>query len=60
MMKFEIQHLFFESNIVECTEENLPSWLEHKDFKWWLDDFVLQLKIGESIESDFHKITKKE
>ena len=55
---FEIQHLFVEKNLVVCTKDNFPNWMKHREMKWWVDDFVLKLKCGESIESDFHKITR--
>jgi hypothetical protein len=57
-MKFKIEHLFCKEDIVICDENKLPNWMCHKELLWWINDYVFKLKITESIESDFHKITR--
>lgn len=42
------------------TENTPPDWLIHKEFEWWWKDYVLELKIGESIKGDFHTIKRIE
>jgi hypothetical protein len=39
-------------------ENNPPKWLLSKEFKWWYDDYVLKLEIGESIDSDFQNFER--
>jgi hypothetical protein len=56
-MKFEFQHLFFDVREIHH-ESDLPSWLLHKDNKWFLQKHVLTLPVGQSIDTDFQKITR--
>ena len=58
-MKFKITHLIFDDHPAkEFTEKNPPSWLLSNEFKWWWEDYVLKLKIGKFIKSDFSKIER--
>jgi len=36
----------------------LPDWLNHKQYAWFRDAYVLTLAVGQSVETDFHKITR--
>ena len=55
-MRFVIRHLDFDTGVITCDENTLPDWLKMKGFRWWLDDYVLNLSIGKHIDSDFHRI----
>ncbi len=59
-MKFEMTHNFFPDLMERFDETNPPSWLVSREFDWWYKDYVLVLKVGESIKSDFRKITRIE
>ena len=58
-MTFKMTHLFFKH--VPPTifdEDNLPEWLNHKAFRWWYDDYIAKLEIGEHRDSDFQRIER--
>lgn len=62
---FNAFHIVHGTNLV-FTEDTAPSWLtgEHTvkgstmDCRWFWTDHVLQLGVGNSIETDYHKITR--
>ena len=58
--RFKMEHLVFNEVDRDFPESNPPWWLVSNAFKWWWDGFVLKLDVGESIESDFQKITRIE
>lgn len=60
MKRFKMTHLFFPNCIKEFDESNPPDWLIHKGFKWWWDDYILTLEVGQTRESDFQKIERIE
>ena len=71
MKKFEMVHLFFPPSICEkevFTEETAPSWLTGSgkpkgstmDNSWFWEGHVLTLRVGQSIKTDFRKITRVE
>ena len=56
-MKFEITDQDFKTSIT-CTEEDFPKWMCNKEYEWWVKSCVLTLKVGESVESDFHLVKR--
>lgn len=59
-LKFSMSHLMFIGDHDIFTSDNPPRWLKHREYKWWYESHVLKLQIGESIDSDFQKITRLE
>ena len=57
-MRFEVAHRVFANDTITCDENSLPEWMKHNEFLWWTTMYVLKLQVGESIESDFHKIIR--
>ena len=51
-------HRFMNTPREEFTEDKPPTWLLHSNYKWWYEGYVLVLDVGESIKSDFRKITR--
>lgn len=52
-------HLIFTDDpAVTFTQDDPPEWLVHPENKWWWTEWVLSLKVDESIESDFRKIRR--
>jgi hypothetical protein len=66
VMCFSMTHLVFDVEPENFTEDSAPDWLTScktikgstMDDRWWWEDYVKNLDIGESIESDFRKITR--
>jgi len=56
-MRFKMLHLFF-GTIKEFNEDSPPKWLVSNTFKWWWEGYVLKLKVGENIESDFWRFDR--
>jgi hypothetical protein len=59
MKKFKMRHLYFRVDRT-FTEDDPPWWLTSDEFNWWWKDYVLTLEVGESIDSDFHRIERIE
>lgn len=65
MKTFQMQHaVFSQSAPVVFTEETAPAWLKEgghagstMDNRWFWNR-VLRLEVGESIDTDFQKITR--
>lgn len=65
-MKFEMKHLDFHEDVQIFTELDAPTWLTGEtttpgstmDDRWFWQEHVLTLKVGESIDTDFRKITR--
>ena len=65
-MKFRMEHDIFET-ISYFTEDTAPSWLTSKstvpgstmDNRWFWDE-VKSMKVHDTIDTDFHKITRIE
>jgi hypothetical protein len=64
-----MKHRFFkDAPLVEFSELTAPKWLTSEkmikgstmDGRWFWNDHVLKLKVGESINTDFQKITRIE
>lgn len=63
---FRMHHRFFRSAPVqEFTEETAPSWLKFGGFpgstmdnRWFWNDHVMKLEVGQSIKTDFQEITR--
>ena len=66
-MLFESTSTLFNSGTKTFTEESAPSWLTScntvkgstMDERWFWKGHVLTLNVGESVETDFTKITRK-
>lgn len=56
--EFKLEHLFFKGDVQYFTELNPPVWLVSLEYKWWYKSHVLKLELGESIDSDFRRITR--
>lgn len=54
---FSFKHLIF-GRVENYSESNFPSWLTGKEHKWFFEVHILTLEIGETIETDFHLITR--
>jgi len=61
---FSMQHDIFGTTI-EFTEETRPSWLNYTgpkgstmDNSWFWDGHVMKLEVGQSVDTDFQKITR--
>ena len=54
---FKFTHLCF-SNETEYKETELPTWLRDKERLWFLNKYVLALEVGESVDTDFNRITR--
>ena len=68
-MRFIKKSLVFKRDQgVEFTEETAPDWLTSKntvkgstmDDRWFWTDHVLKLEVGQSIDTDFSRITRIE
>ena len=68
-MKFKMTHSFFKSlEPVYFTELNAPDWLTGEntikgstmDCRWFWKEYVLTLKIGECVNTDFNQICRIE
>jgi hypothetical protein len=63
MKTFELTHLYFDTKEV-ITEETAPFWLKGNgkkstmDNRWFWDDHVMTLKIGESVDTDFRRVKR--
>ncbi len=66
-MQFQATHRFLRSaTALLFTEEDAPDWLTSKnsvkgstmDDRWFWENHVLKLPVGESILTDFRKITR--
>ena len=55
--EFESEHLYFGS-IRRFDEDDPPKWMLTDEYQWWYDKHVLALEVGQSISTDFHKITR--
>ena len=56
MKTFEFKHICGGEEVF--SENSMPSWMTSKDYKWFLDGFVLTLDVGKSVETDFHQRTR--
>ena len=67
MKKFTMKHRYFRNaEPIEFDEETAPSWLKGNgtkstmDNRWFWDDYVMKLEVGESKETDFQIVTRVE
>ena len=66
-MIFSMKHKFFDTE-TQFTELNAPLWLTSEDtikgstmdFRWFWNDIILKLNVGESRETDFQIIKRIE
>lgn len=64
---FEMQHRFFEGDLMTFSEEDAPDWLTSKntikgstmDMRWFWEKHILTLQVGKSVDTDFRTITRK-
>lgn len=67
-MKFSLQHLILRTAPTICDETNAPDWLTSEnskpgstmDYRWFWTDHVLTLQVGESVCTDYHRVTRIE
>lgn len=65
-MKFKMTHLFLKKESTFFDEETAPDWLTSKnsikgstmDDRWFWENHILTLKIGEKKETDFQIIER--
>lgn len=65
-MLFEMQHKIFKTLVIEFSELTAPKWLTSEntvkgstvDNRWFWYRYVLTLNVGDSVETDFHSITR--
>lgn len=67
MKKFSMVHHFFpKEEPVIFSDKNPPRWLKGDgkgstmDNRWFWDDHVMTLEVGQSVETDFNTITRIE
>jgi hypothetical protein len=58
-MKFELVHHVFNTTKT-FTEHDVPSWLLHRENKWFWESRVQKLEVGKSVETDMHTIRRIE
>lgn len=67
MKTFSMSHLVWERKEPEVfTEATAPKWLTSEgtikgttmDDRWFWNDYVLTLEVGQSVETDFSRITR--
>jgi hypothetical protein len=59
-------HLFFDTEAEIFTENDAPDWLtgvktikgSTMDCRWFWNDYILKLEVGQSRETDFQIITR--
>lgn len=67
-MRFEMKHRDIPAKIKVFTDTTAPDWLTSvktapgstMDMRWFWYGYVLPLKVGESVETDFQNITRVE
>ncbi len=57
-MRFLEEHLIFNTKSKEFSDDDPPKYLLSYEFRWWYEEYVLKLNIGEAIESDFNRYTR--
>jgi hypothetical protein len=65
-MKFEMKDIIADRVVKTFTETTAPDWLTSKntikgstmDQRWYWEDYVLKLAVGDSVETDFNVITR--
>lgn len=68
MKQFQMVHLIFKDDVEHFSEITAPDWLTSAntvkgstmDDRWFWNEHVLTLQVGESINTDFRKITRIE
>lgn len=68
MKKFKMKHTVFDAHEESFNEGSAPSWLTSEntipgstmDARWFWQDYVLQLKVGQSVSTDFWLIARVE
>ncbi len=66
MMRFSMQAIDSTGRVREFDERDAPSWLTSNntlrgstmDMRWFWEDHILTLKVGESKCTDFQRITR--
>lgn len=63
--EFKIEHLFFDEGVDVVNENTAPPWLKYggpkgstTDNRWFWNDMVMNLRLGEIVCTDFRKITR--
>lgn len=64
--KFRMHALYSPLSVQEFTEHTAPKWLTSEDTvkgstmdrRWFWNEHVLTLKVGQSVKTDFSKITR--
>ncbi len=59
MKTFNFKHLFFDTEEIHIDGE-MPGWLTCKENRWFLDSHVMTLAVGQSVDTDFHRIIRVE
>lgn len=67
-MKFKIDHLYIPGEPKVFTEDDAPEWLTSQntikgstmDDRWFWQDHVMALYVGQSVSTDFNTITRIE
>jgi len=61
---FNLKHKIFKT-IQTFTEDNAPKWLceggragSTMDNRWFWNDYVLKLNVGQKIDTDFHVVKR--
>lgn len=65
-MEFEITHRVFPNSVEHFNEHTAPDWLtgiktrrgSTMDDRWFWNDHVLKLEVGQTIETDFRIIKR--
>jgi hypothetical protein len=66
LMEFEMKDIIADKVVATFDETTAPDWLTSKntikgstmDQRWYWEDHVLTLNVGDSVETDFNEITR--
>ena len=58
-MKFSAQHIVFNTMHI-FTDENPPDVFIDKKLNWYFKDYILKLKVGDKIESNYWLVKRLE
>lgn len=65
MKEFEMSHRFITCKVEKFTEESAPHWLKFGGVegsticnRWFWNDYIMKLEVGETIDTDFRTIKR--
>lgn len=62
MKKFKMTSRFFShlpgAKPELFTDDDPPWWLVSKEFKWWFDNHLMKIEVGQHLETGFQRIER--